>query len=252
MNDLYDSTRQGWSDMWEDATVADELATMYYPRSQAIMQACLPWLPRDAPVLEAGSGLGGPVIALRAAGHSNVIGMDYVESALRAARRHTPGLPLFTGDIHAIPCADSTIGAYLSFGVLEHFEQGMGPALAEARRVLRAGGILVLTIPYPSLVQRLVAGRRRLLGKGPLVHADFYERTYGRRELVANVVDAGFELCALRPTSHDYTLWSLGGPFRAPGYYRSSRLAETLGAALARLLPWAFNYTTLIIARKPA
>ncbi len=252
MNDLYDSTRKGWSDMWDGATVADELATMYYPRSQAIMQAYLPWLPRDAPVLEAGSGLGGPVIALRASGHPGVIGMDYVESALHAARRHTPGLPLFTGDIHAIPCADASIGAYLSFGVLEHFEQGMGPALAEARRVLRPGGILVLTIPFPSLVQHLVAGKRRLLGKGPLVHDDFYERTYGRRELVANVVDAGFELCALRPTSHDYTLWSLGGPFRAPGYYRSSRLAETLGGALARLLPWVFNYTTLIIARKPA
>ncbi|MCE2489181.1 MAG: class I SAM-dependent methyltransferase [Anaerolineae bacterium] len=252
MNDLYESTRQGWSDMWHGATVAEELATMYYPRSQAIMQAYLPWLPRDAPVLEAGSGLGGPVIALRAAGHDKVIGMDYVESALQAARRHTPGLPLLTGDIHAIPCADASIGAYLSFGVLEHFEQGMGPALAEARRVLRPGGILVLTIPFPNLVQRLVVLRRRLQGRDALTHDDFYESAWGRRALVGTVTEAGFELCELRPTSHDFTLWGLGGPFRAPGYFRSSPLAEALGGALTRLAPWAFNYTTLLIARKPA
>ena len=72
------------------------------------------------------------------------------------------------------------------------------------------------------------------------------------RALVGTVTEAGFELCELRPTSHDYTLWGLGGPFRAPGYFRSSPLAEALGGALARLAPWAFNYTTLLIARKPA
>ena len=137
MKDRYESTRQGWVDMWDGATVEDELASQYYPRAQAIMRAYTPWLPREGLILEAGCGLGGPVIALRAAGYRNVVGMDYAHNALQAARRHTPGLPLFTGDLHAIPCAAASIGAYLSFGVLEHFEQGMGPGLAEARRVLR-------------------------------------------------------------------------------------------------------------------
>ena len=95
--------------------------------------------------------------------------MDYVESALHAARRHTPGLPLIAGDIHAIPCADASIDAYLSFGVLEHFEHGMGPSLAEARRVLRPGGILVLTIPFPNLVLRLVVLKTAAAGTQ---HAD--------------------------------------------------------------------------------
>ena len=252
MKDRYESTRQGWSDMWDGATVEDELASLQYPRARAIQRAYLPWLPRDAPILEAGSGLGGPVIALRDAGYRKVVGMDYVESALRSARRHTPGLPLFAGDVHAIPCATGSVGAYLSFGVLEHFEQGMGPALAEAWRVLRPDGILVLTIPFPNLVHRLVTGRRRLLRQSPLADDDFYESAWGRRALLHVVREAGFTPCALRPTGHDFTLQGLGGPFRAPGYYRSSRLAEALGGALARLLPWAFNYTTLLIARKAA
>ena len=252
MKDRYESTRQGWVDMWDGATVEDELASQYYPRAQAIIRAYTPWLPREGLILEAGCGLGGPVIALREAGYSNVVGMDYAQNALQAARRHTPGLPLFAGDLHAIPCAAASIGAYLSFGVLEHFEHGMGPGLAEAWRVLRPGGILVLTIPFPNLLYRLVLGKRRLLRQKPLADDDFYESAWGRRELVGTVTEAGFELCDLRPTSHSYTLWGLGGPFRAPGYFRTSRLAEALAALLARLTPWAFNYTTLLVARKPA
>jgi len=252
MKDRYASTRQGWIDIWDVSSVEDELATMQYPRARALLRAWLPWLPREGPVLEAGSGLGGPLITLRNEGYSQVVGMDYAENALRAARRHAPGLPLFVGDVHHIPCANGSVAACLSFGVLEHFEQGMAPALAETWRVLRPGGILVLTIPFPSLVHRLVAAKRRLLRQQALTDDDFYESVYGRRALRKVVSDAGFTLCALRPTGHDFTLWSLGGPFRAPGYYRSSRLAELLGALLARLLPWAFNYTTLLIARKPA
>jgi hypothetical protein len=42
----------------------------------------------------------------------------------------------------------------------------------------------------------------------------------------------------------------LGGLFRQPGYYQTSPLADGLGAALARLLPWAFNYATLVIAQR--
>jgi hypothetical protein len=45
-------------------------------------------------------------------------------------------------------------------------------------------------------------------------------------------------------------LWGLGGLFRAAGYYRTSRWAEAAGGVLRWLLPWAFNFSTLIIARK--
>ena len=64
------------------------------------------------------------------------------------------------------------------------------------------------------------------------------------------VSKAGFLPLVVDPTSHSYTLWGLGGPFRADGYYRTSTLAETLGGILRWLAPWPFNFTTLVIARK--
>ena len=154
------------------------------------------------------------------------------------------------GDVHGLPYADNSFGGYLSFGVLEHFEAGMAQPLAEAYRVLKPGGILVLTIPYPNVVNRLVAWRRKSQGVSVLNDDDFFESTYTRAKLEANVKGAGFEVLKAVPTSHSYTLWGLGGVFRAPGYYQTSALAEGLGKVLRVTLPWAFNFTTLIIGRK--
>lgn len=247
----YDSTRKAWETIWQSASVEVELETIRYDRSLETLRRYAAYLPKDAPILEAGSGLGAVVITLRNLGYK-VFGLDYAENALHAARAYDPTLPLLAGDVHTLPFANDSLGAYLSFGVLEHFEHGMGPALTEARRVLRPHGILVLTIPYPNIVNRAVAWRRRLRNASPLTDEDFYESTYTRKALVEAVQAAGFSVLCVEPTSHAFTLWGLGGPFRAPGYYRTSALAETLGVALRWLLPWPFNFTTLIIARKPA
>jgi len=208
-----------------------------------------PYLPKDSVILEAGSGLSAAVITLRRMGF-NVVGLDYAANALHVSHRYDPTLPLVAGDVHALPHADHSLAAYLSFGVLEHFEHGMAPALKEAYRVLRPGGVLVLTIPYPNLVQRLVAWRRRQQNMSVLTDDDFYESTYTRDSLVQNVTDAGFTPVKVVPTSHAYTLWGLGGVFQSEGYYQTSALAETLGKALRVTLPWAFNFSTLVIAQK--
>ncbi|HLV36340.1 MAG TPA: methyltransferase domain-containing protein [Spirillospora sp.] len=246
----YASTRQAWETIWDRASIEVELEAVRYPRSLATIRAYAPYLPRDAVILEAGSGLSAVVITLREMGYP-VIGMDYATNALYASRAYDPTLPLFAGDVHALPVADGSVGAYLSFGVLEHFEHGMGPALAEAYRILQPGGVLVLTIPYPNLVQRLIAWRRRLSGRSVLADEGFYESVYTRAELTQAVTEAGFRVCEMLPTSHAFTLWGLGGLFRAPGYYQTSRLADALGGLLRVVLPWAFNFMTLVVARKP-
>jgi SAM-dependent methyltransferase len=246
----YDTTRRAWQNIWDSASVEVELETVRYNRSMETIQLYAPYLPKDAVILEAGSGLSAVVLTLRDMGYT-VVGMDYAENALHTSRAYDSTLNLFAGDVHKLPVADASVGAYLSFGVLEHFEHGMGPALAEAYRALRPGGTLILTIPYPNVVNKLVALRRRLSGRSLLTDDTFFESTYDRPRLVSEVMHAGFEVRKVAPTSHAYTFWGLGGPFQAPGYYRTSTLAEALGELTARLLPWPFNFTTLVIARKP-
>ncbi len=249
MTDLYHSTRESWEHIWDSASVEAELETLRFARSQEAIAAYLPYLPRDGVILEAGCGLSAVVIFLRAQGYS-VVGLDYAVNALLKARAYDPALVLQAGDVHALPYADGSLGAYLSFGVLEHFEHGMGPALAEAARVLRPGGALVLTIPYPNVVHRLVRWRRRAQGHSALTDDGFYESVYTRRDLIEAAELAGFDVVETRPLSHAYTLWGLGGPFRAAGYYRTTPLADGLGRLLRVVAPWPFNFMTLLIGRR--
>lgn len=245
----YTSTRTAWETIWDSASVGIEIAAANYPRALETMHRYRAFLAQDKPILEAGSGLSAVVITLRTLGY-RVIGLDYAENALHTSRAYDPSLALTSGDVHRLPFADDTLAGYLSFGVLEHFEHGMAAALREAYRVLEPGGVLVLTIPYPNVVNRLVAWRRQQAGASVLTDENFYESTYTRAALVSEVVTSGFTLLVAEPTSHAYTLWGLGGVFRAPGYYQTSRIAEWAGAVLRFVLPWAFNFTTLIVARK--
>ncbi len=246
----YESTRQAWESIWDSASVEREVRLMDSRRAQQVLRLYTPYLPQDGLILEAGSGLSAAVITLRRMGYT-IFGLDYAANALRASHQVDPTLPLLVGDVHTLPHATSSLDGYLSFGVLEHFEHGMGPALNEALRVLKPGAVMVLTIPYPNIVHRLVEWRRQRMGVSRLNDDTFYESTYTREALVGQVRQAGFEIVRVEPTSHAYTLWGLGGPFRGTGYYETTPLADGLGEVLRWLLPWPFNFNTLVIARKP-
>ncbi len=245
----YDSTREAWEKIWDSASVERELVLMDSARARESISVWMDYLPQDSLILEAGSGLSAAVITLRRLGY-DVIGLDYAANALRISRQYEATLPLLVGDVHALPHAENSLGGYLSFGVLEHFEHGMMPALAEAYRVLKPGGIMVLTIPYPNVVYRLIEWRRKRAQVSVLNDDDFYESRYTRDQLCQNVSDTGFEILAALPTSHAFTLWGLGGIFRGKDYYETSFAADALGALLKIFMPWAFNFSTMVIARK--
>ncbi len=244
----YERTRDAWRAIWAGTDVAREWDTREYPRSRATRARFLPYLPADAPVLEAGCGLGAELLGL--ADPYQAVGVDYVVAPLQRLKARRADLRLAAADIHALPFRDGTFGAYLSFGVLEHFAFGPLPALREAARVLRPGGVLVLTIPAPNLVWRLARVTRRFRRPAEDDAPHYYETTYSARVLRRVVSEAGFAVQECHPIGHDFVLWGCGGPFRADGYYRTTALAEQLGRVLSHVLPHAMGFATLIIARR--
>lgn len=249
-DDLYERTRRSWEDIWaQESSIRDEIDVLNEPRTRDQFGVFPSYLPKDGYILEAGSGLGATLLLLRDMGFK-MIGCDYAEQALRQFHAYDSGIPLSVADVHALPYANNSLHGYLSFGVFEHFAHGMSAALREAHRVLVPGGVIVMTIPYPNIINRLVRLRRRLAGRSVLNKDDFYESTYTRAALVQELVTAGFDVLVAKPTSHSFTFWGLGGVFRASGYYRTSKLAESLGAVSRAVLPWALNYMTMMIARK--
>jgi SAM-dependent methyltransferase len=102
--------------------------------------------PAGAPVLEVGCGPGhvGRFVAARG---PRVVGLDVSPASLREARRLIPAGRFVAGDMRALPLRAGAAGALLAFYALIYFDPPATAAiLAELRRVVRAGGPLLLAV----------------------------------------------------------------------------------------------------------
>jgi SAM-dependent methyltransferase len=95
-------------------------------------------------LLEIGCGEGANLYHLRAAGAVR-FGVDFSRAKAAFARRATDAYTV-AADATCLPFADGSFDAVLIRDVLHHVADGDG-VLAEARRVLRAGGRLTLVEP---------------------------------------------------------------------------------------------------------
>lgn len=107
-------------------------------------------LPGHWTVGDLGCGTG-IVVAMLAPHVASVIGVDGSDEMLAAAREragHLPGVDLRRGVLEALPIEDETLDAAVMFLVLHHVA-APASALAEARRVLKPGGRLLVVDMRP-------------------------------------------------------------------------------------------------------
>ena len=124
----------------------DDLARTLLPVPE-YRQRLLDQVPESVTVLEIGTGTGGLLIEL-AARASNVIGVDHSPAMLEEARRrltsnNVADIELRLGEMSHLPLSNASVGCVVANMVLHH---AADPAtvLAEIRRVLTQGGILLL------------------------------------------------------------------------------------------------------------
>lgn len=118
--------------------VLDQLAHSIPPAD-----ACYPGGPEGVRrILDIGCGTGGVLPHLAPFGRA--YGIDPSPEAARYAQQR--GVPIALGSGFALPFRDGTFEAVLALDVIEHVEDDVG-FLGEARRVLRPGGVAVLTVP---------------------------------------------------------------------------------------------------------
>ncbi|MFZ2266207.1 MAG: class I SAM-dependent methyltransferase [Azonexus sp.] len=102
-----------------------------------------------AAALEIGCGSGGFLPVLRAR-FGEVVGVDAYESSLREAVRCEPKAVPVQADAHRIPLAAGQFDLIVALDVLEHLEPEK--FFAEAARLVRPGGFLLLSVPaFPLL-----------------------------------------------------------------------------------------------------
>jgi SAM-dependent methyltransferase len=80
-----------------------------------------------------------------------VTGVDVSPVVVDTARAHYPRLSAEAADVRELPFADNTFDAVVSNSTLDHFpaQSDIAKGLAELHRVLRPGGVLLVTLDNP-------------------------------------------------------------------------------------------------------
>lgn len=180
--------------MWDDSSVEEEVKTC---PARNIFDYFIEHLPKNDPILEAGCGLGAWVVFLQKKGF-NVEGIDHDNKVIERVKKFDSKLRVKQGDICNIDSPDNHLGAYISLGVVEHFEEGPVKPLAEAWRVLKPGGIVILTVPFNNIFRKMIANQlrfiymliQRIKGK----KAYFAEYRFSEKELCTMLTKAGFKI----------------------------------------------------------
>jgi SAM-dependent methyltransferase len=202
-------------------------------------------------VLEAGCGLARWVKFLCDKGF-DAYGIDFSSVAIETSQRKWPELKdkLSMGDLRKMPYEGNFFDAIVSFGAVEHDEEGPQDALHDMLRVLKPGGVLYCTVPcmnrlrvmgLMALIDWVVCNRtiRRWTGRDPEVA--FFAYYFYRREYRRIMQEAGFEVLGVHPL----TPWE--------GFSgRPDTIRYKIVQGLHRVTPWTFAHMMAAICRKPA
>ena len=142
-----------WDSMWTSRTIEQELEAcdMESPPRELFLE----YLSKEDKVLDAGCGFAKWVIYLHRRGY-NIVGIDNNEFAIIKLKEFDGTLQVEAGDILNIKYPDNYFDAYISMGVVEHFEQGPHAPLNEAYRLLKPGGLIFVSVPTVNIIRRII------------------------------------------------------------------------------------------------
>lgn len=244
---LQGSTPEGWAHNFLSGRTALPTLSDREVRDDMRWKEFCARLPRGASVLDAGSGLGAWVRYLDRHGY-RAEGADYSPEMCELLQREAPGIRWSVADIRKLPHADSSLDAVVSWGVIEHEEEGPDAALREFYRVVRPGGWIFVTVPLDTFEHRYAS---MIQTQDPSPRGTFFQYMFKPDELADVVRRAGFEVDLVTPCSrHPAVL--VPKTFRAldqmprPVYRVGFKLLWTLAQATA-----IADNNVLAVARKP-
>jgi SAM-dependent methyltransferase len=207
-----------WDERW-DAQPAD------YRRARAghlplhLRRAVRRHLRPGARVLEAGCGPGQFSVAMAARGFA-VEAVDWAPRTVERLRAAAPEIRVWRGDVRWLDVPDGRYDAVYSPGVCEHFEDGPQEVLRETLRVLRPGGIALVSTPCFSPLLRTLGRGAGVGGAGVGGAGAFYQYAFTPAELSAVLRVVGFE----QVRAHPYGALATVLEFTAAGRAVSARV----------------------------
>jgi len=211
-------------------------------------RAMTPWITQGASVLEAGCGLGTWVRFFKQRG-LNPTGIDFSVETVGRLKQEFKELSWDVGDITELPYASDSFDLLVSWGVIEHFEEGPMEAINEMFRVVRPGGHAFFTVPWlsPYRLKHGYSNPGSNLHEFPAdTEPKFAQYFMTKEELVGFVSEAGF-------TPIDVSLSSIKAKSLFPFWFRKSYPLATkiLNRLMSPILPNSLIASmVLVVARK--
>jgi len=133
-----------------------------------------------------------------------------VQAALSNARkRGVSGASYTVGDVRVLPFADNAFDLVVSDSTLDHFDEvdDIARSLRELARVLRPGGVLIITMDNPTNLTDPLFRTWIALKKSPF----FIGKTLTARRLKQTMREAGFEVTATTAILHNPRYFTKAG-----------------------------------------
>lgn len=216
-----------WTEEWDRLTPESEIRMWDY---YGLRPWILKFAPRNGVVLEAGCGLGRYVFYLSRLG-INTIGLDFskktVDSLNKWKKKYKFEADIIEDDVCKLPFENNSLSGYISLGVIEHFYEGPKEPLNEAFRVLRPGGIAIISTPSVSwllLLRKSKAKIKKIIKKiirYKSVKEEFFQYEYRPGKLKKLVTKSGLYVSAYGGADLLYTFCELGN-FKGDNLKRGS------------------------------
>ncbi len=169
-----------------------------FHRIEFILQA----VPENSTVLDVGVNGGGNALLLEKHNNAKIKGIDIMPDLVRKAEQR--GIFAYVGEAEDLSrFKDASFDAVLCSEVLEHLFDPM-PAIKEAMRVLKPGGLYVVTFPHPLAIRG---------GEG-----DFHQKTYNQQD-IKNMFDEFTDVGVYEIISSEYYAKTRGIVNRVPQWW---------------------------------
>ena len=179
-----------WSKHWGENSVEKNLKKSergYLGGSKYLLK----YIKKTDKVLEAGCGKGQIVAAFDYLG-IDVVGLDFSEDIIQEINEYRPDLKVLAGDIRNLQFKDNEFSVYLSFGVIEHFDnpKDVEIILNEAKRV--TSRLIYFSVPYFSPA---IKSRSNTLKSADTTGKDkFYQYYFDKNEIEKLLLQHGLKI----------------------------------------------------------
>lgn len=245
-----------WTEVWKDHNSPPDLSALERREEYTIIRPFLSTVPTGSRIPDAGCGLGEWTVFFASRGF-DAVGLDLSAEVVAKLTGWFPTHQFVRGDIRHTGFDTASFDACFSWGAFEHFENGLGDCLEEARRIVRPGGWLFISVPFDNW-RHVLRDARRLerwdqefdRQHGYQQAQRFYQWRFTRPELQRELELHGFRTELVTPISK---LQGVGRwlQWDFPVVRPNTRAYFVLRRALSAIMPASYiSHMLLAVARR--